>query len=149
LYSSEVLRVHLGVMLPPLALVIHRVLQTVPMFVICGVPARHVVPRAPVLVQVLESRQVPIFGGVTARDHIPITVVHSRPLQQPYTPQLSSVVAYVVRSVSTYVVRSSTKKSNDSLVGQRQGFRTRRHGSPARLRIRRKISCMNKMYSSL
>ena len=27
--------------------------------------------------------------------------------------------------------------------------RTRRHGSKARLRIRRKISCMNKMYSSL
>ena len=51
--SSEVLRVSLGVFLPHRALVIHRVLQAVSMFVIGGVIAREVVPRAPVLVQEL------------------------------------------------------------------------------------------------
>ena len=55
LYSSEVLRVVLGVYLPIRALVMHRVLQAVPVFVIGGVKARVFVPRAPVLVQVLES----------------------------------------------------------------------------------------------
>jgi len=107
--SSEVLRVFLGVFLPPLALVIHRVLQTVPVFVTGGVVARPPVPRAPVLVQVLESGQVPIhgcviarvpvprapvlvqvleswqvplFGCASARHRTPSTVVHSRPLQQ-------------------------------------------------------------------
>ena len=58
--SSEVLCVLLGVYLPPRALVIHRVLQTVPVFAMGGVKARVRVPRAPVLVQVLESGQVPI-----------------------------------------------------------------------------------------
>ena len=107
--SSEVLRVFLGVCLPPRALVVHRVLDAVPVFVSgCG-RARVPVPRAPVLVQVLESGQVPIFGCEEARVCTPIKVVHSRPLQQPYTPQESSFVAYVVRSF--------TKKSNDSLVG--------------------------------
>jgi len=53
--SSEVLRVSLGVFLPPRALVIHRVLQAVPVFVMGGAKARPRVPRAPVLVQVLES----------------------------------------------------------------------------------------------
>ena len=53
--SSEVLRVFLGVSLPLVALVIHRVLQAVPVFVLGGVKERQIVPRAPVLVQVLES----------------------------------------------------------------------------------------------
>ena len=55
--SSEVIRVRLGVMLPVRALVIHRVLQAVPVYVparvVEGVPARAVVPRAPILAQVL------------------------------------------------------------------------------------------------
>ena len=76
--------------------------------------ARVRVPRAPVLVQVLESGQVSISGCVRARARTPITVVLSRPLQQSYTPPASSVF--------TYVFRSFTKKSDDSLVGQRQGF---------------------------
>ena len=138
--SSEVLRVLLGVVLPLRALVIHRVLQAVPVFVIGGAKARvqsqgHPfsckylrtgkcpfglrkarvrVPRAPVLVQVLESGQVPLSGCISARECTPIKVVLSRPLQQSYTPPHSSVVAYAVRSF--------TKKSNDSLVGQRQSF---------------------------
>ena len=130
-----------GVYPPPRALVIHRVLEAVPVFVTGGGPARvrvprapvlvqvlesgqvpitgcgkarPVVPRAPVLVQVLESGQVPMKGCAVARVRTPITVVLSRPLQQPYTPPGSSVVAYVFRSF--------TKKSNDSLVGQRQSF---------------------------
>ena len=53
--SSEVFCVSFGVFLPPRALVIHRVLQTVPVFVIGCVIANFRVPRAPVLVQVLES----------------------------------------------------------------------------------------------
>jgi len=58
--SSEVLRVSLGVFLPPWALVVHRVLQAVPAFVSgCG-RARVLVPRAPVLVQVLENGEVPV-----------------------------------------------------------------------------------------
>ena len=140
--SSEVLRVLLGVFLPLRALVIHQVLQAVPAIVIGGVKARAVVPRAPVLVQVLENEQVPISGCVPARVRVPRasvlvqvlesgqvpinscvsaractpnkTVVLSRPLQQSYTPPGSSVV--------TYVLRSFTKKSDDSLVGQRQSF---------------------------
>ena len=48
--SSEVLRVFPGVKLPIWALVVHRVLQTVPVFVIGGATARVRVPRAPVLV---------------------------------------------------------------------------------------------------
>ena len=99
----------LGVYLPPRALVVHRVLQTVPVFVPGGVHACVRVPRAPVLVQVLENEQLSIKGGVRARPCTPITVVLSRPLQQPYTPPASSVVAYVFRSF--------TKKSDDSLVG--------------------------------
>jgi len=160
--------VFLGVFLPPRALVVHRVLQTIPVFVIGGGPARvrlprapvllqvlkngqvsilgcvvargvaprapvlvqvlesgqvptfgcgrarGLVPRAPVLVQVLESGQVPIKNCVVARVRTPIKVVLSRPLQQSYTPPASSVVAYGPRSF--------TKKSNDSLVGQRQSF---------------------------
>ena len=43
----------LGVVIPPRALVIHRVLQAVPVFAMGGVTAREVVPRAPVLVQEL------------------------------------------------------------------------------------------------
>ena len=62
LYSSEVLRVPPGVSIPPLALVVHRVLQALPVFVIGGVVARVQVPRAPVLVQVLESGQVSMCG---------------------------------------------------------------------------------------
>jgi len=139
--SSEVLRVFLGVDLPPRALVIHRVLQAVPLFVTGGpkarvqvprapvlvqvlengqvpilgcVRARVRVPRAPVLVQVLESGQVPLSGCISARECTPIKVVYSRPLQQSYTPTHSSEVAYAVRSF--------TKKSNDSLEGQRQSF---------------------------
>ena len=50
----------LRVVLPPRALVVHRVLQAVPVFVIGGGPARVRVPRAPVLVEVLESGQVPM-----------------------------------------------------------------------------------------
>ena len=99
----------LGVYLPLRGLVIHRVLQAVPVFETGGVIARVRVPRAPVLVQVLESGQVPIIGCVPARVYTPSTVVLSRPLQQPYTPPGSSEVAYVLRSF--------TKKSNDSLVG--------------------------------
>ena len=126
----------LRVSLPPRALVIHRVLQAVPAFAFGGVIARAVVPRAPVLVQILENGQVPFIGCVRARDRVPrapvlvqvlesgqasicgcvmaqfstpIKVVHSRPLQQSYTPPASSVVAYVFRS--------STKKSDDSIVG--------------------------------
>jgi len=107
--------VSLGVYLPVRGLVIHRVLQAVPAFVIGGVIARVPVPRAPVLVQVLESGQVPIKGCVLARVCTPISkVVHSRPLQQSYTPPTSSVV--------TYEPHSFTKKSNNSLVGQRQCF---------------------------
>ena len=53
-----------GVFLPLRALVIHRVLQAVPVFVMGGVIARVRVPRAPVLVQVLESGQVSIIGCV-------------------------------------------------------------------------------------
>ena len=106
----------LGVFLPPRALVIHRVLQAVPVFVTGGpiarVPDR--VPRAPVLVQVLENGQLSMIGCVRARPCIPSTVVLSHPLQQPYTPLYSSVAAYVVPHF--------TKKSNDSLVGQRQSF---------------------------
>ena len=64
--------------------------------------------------QVLESGQLSILGCVRARVRTPSTVVLSRPLQQPYTPPGSSVVAYEPRSF--------TKKSNDSLVGQRQSF---------------------------
>ena len=108
-HGPEVLRVVLGVYLPPRALVVHRVLQTVPVFVPGGVHACVRVPRAPVLVQVLENEQLSIKGGVRARPCTPITVVLSRPLQQPYTPPESSVVAYVFRSF--------TKKSDDSLVG--------------------------------
>jgi len=135
------IRVLLGEYLPPRALVVHRVLQAVPVFVIGGGRARPLVPRAPVLtqvlknvhvpifgcgnarvqaprapvlVQVLESGQVPICDCVVARVCTPITVVLSRPLQQLYTPLHSSVGAYGVRSF--------TKKSNDSLVGQRQCF---------------------------
>ena len=55
LHRSEVLRVFLGEYLPLRALVIHRVLQAVPVFVIGGFIARVRVPRAPVLMQVLES----------------------------------------------------------------------------------------------
>ena len=167
-FICEVLRVLLGVFLPPRALVVHRVLEAVPAFVLGGVVARVPVPRAPVLVQVLESGQVPtigcavargrvprapvlvqvlesgqvpvysclkarvfvprapvlvqvlesgqvsIKGCVVARARTPSKVVLSRPLQQPYTPQVSSADAYGVRSF--------TKKSNDPLVGQRQGF---------------------------
>ena len=125
----------LGVYIPPRALVVHRVLQAVPVFVMGGVLARVLVPRAPVLVQVLESGQVPIcdcaiararvprapvlvqvlesgqvsiIGCVIARVCTPSHVVHSCPLQQPYTPPGSSVAAYEVLSF--------TKKSNDSLV---------------------------------
>ena len=137
LYSSEMLRVFLGVSLPLRALVVHRVLQAVPAFVYGGVKARAVVPRAPVLVQVLKNVQVPINGCGSARARAPRApvlvqvlengqlsicgcdrararppskVVLSRPLQQPYTPPASSFVAYVFRSFVT-------KKSNDSLVG--------------------------------
>ena len=93
----------------PRAPVLVQVLENgqVPMFG-CGM-ARVRVPRAPVLVQVLESGQVSISGCATARVCTPSTVVLSRPLQQPYTPPHSSVVAYAFRSF--------TKKSNDSLVG--------------------------------
>ena len=104
--SSEVLRVSLGVFLPPWALVVHRVLQAVPAVCkrlrksTCTCPkgtrsrastgerggarlrlrsARGRVPRAPVLVQVLESGQVSIFGCVTARERTPSKVVLSRP----------------------------------------------------------------------
>ena len=138
--SSEVLRVPLGVPPPLRALVIHRVLQAVPVFVMGGVPARVAIPRAPVLVQVLENGQVSMCGCVIARERVPrapvlvqvlesgqvstcgcetaracipiIKVVLSPPLQQPYTPPGSCVVAYEVP-----VFRSFTKKSNDSLVG--------------------------------
>ena len=103
------LRVVLGVFLPLWALVIHRVLQAVPVFVMGGVHACVRVPRAPVLVQVLENEQLSIKGCVSARLHFPSTVVLSRPLQQSYTPPESSVVTYVLRRV--------TKKSNDSLLG--------------------------------
>ena len=51
--SSEVIRVRLGVMLPVRALVIHRVLQAVPASEYGGVRARVVVPRAPILAQIL------------------------------------------------------------------------------------------------
>jgi hypothetical protein len=114
LHRSEVLRVVLGVPLPLRALVIHRVLQTVPVFFLGGEMARVRVPRAPVLVQVLESGQVPMKSCASARARPPIKVVLSRPLQQSYTPPASSVV--------TYALRSFIKKSNDSLVGQRQSF---------------------------
>jgi len=60
-------------------------------------------------VQVLESGQSSIKGCVSAREHTPSTVVLSRPLQQSYTPPTSRVF--------TYVFRSFTKKSDDSLVG--------------------------------
>jgi len=100
----------LGVSLPPRALVIHRVPQTVPVFVM----ARFQVPRAPVLVQVLESGQISTIGCTCARVRTPSTVVHSRPLQPSYTSPASSVVAYEFRSF--------TKKSDDSLVGKRQDF---------------------------
>ena len=83
-----------------------------PRFVVGGVSTCSV-PRAPVLVQVLESGQCP-FGCALARVCTPSTVVLSRPLQQPYTPPASSEV--------TYELRRFTKKSNDSLVGQRQSF---------------------------
>ena len=75
LHRSEVLRVFLGVYLPLRALVIHRVLQTVPVFAMGGVKARVRVPRAPVLVQVLESGQVPIRGCPRARVCTPNKVV--------------------------------------------------------------------------
>ena len=114
LYSSEVLRVVLGVCLPLRALVVHKVLQAVPAFAFGGPSARGNVPRAPVLVQVLESGQVSIKGCVMARLLTPIKFVLSLPLQQSYTPPASRVF--------TYVFRSFTKKSNDSLVGQRQSF---------------------------
>jgi len=65
-------------------------------------------------VQVLENGQVSFIGCGRAREHTPNKVVLSRPLQQSQTPQLSSAV--------TYGPRSFTKKSNDSLVGQRQSF---------------------------
>ena len=80
--SSEVLRVALGIFLPLRALVVHRVLQTVPAFVLGGVIARALTPRAPVLVQVLESGQVSIKGCVKARARVPSssTFVFSRPL---------------------------------------------------------------------
>ena len=91
--SSEVLRVFLGVSLPLVALVIHRVLQAVPVFFLGGEIARGPFPRAPVLVQVLQNVQVPICGCAIARERAPSTVVLSRPLQQSYTPQGSSVVA--------------------------------------------------------
>ena len=107
--SSEVLRVFVGVPPPLRALVVHRVLQAVPVFVTGGAMARLPAPRAPVLVQVLESGQLSVNGCVRAHDKIPSDVVLSRPLQQSYTPPPSSVV--------TYVFRSFTKKSNDSLVG--------------------------------
>ena len=93
--SSEVLRVLLGEVLPLRALVIHRVLQAVPVFALGGVPARVLVPTAPVLTQVLESGQVPILGCGMARACTPSTVVLSRPLQHPYTSPQSSVVTYV------------------------------------------------------
>ncbi len=106
----------LGVFLPVRALVVHRVLQAVPVFALGGPIARVPVPRALVLVQVLESGQVSTIGCVRARACTPsMVVVLSRPFQQSYTPQLSSVFTY-------YPVRSFTKKSNDSLVGQRQCF---------------------------
>jgi hypothetical protein len=82
---------------------------------ICGCDRACVrVPRAPVLVQVLESGQVSINSYGRARVCTPIKVVLSRPLQQSYTPPASSVFTYGARSV--------TKKSDDSLVGQRQCF---------------------------
>ena len=112
--SSEVLRVFLGVSLPLVALVIHRVLQAVPVFFLGGEIARGPFPRAPVLVQVLQNVQVPICGCAIARERAPSTVVLSRPLQQSYTTPGSSVL--------TYGVRNFTKKSNDSIVGQRQSF---------------------------
>ena len=69
--SSEVLRVLLGVFLPPRWLVVHQVLQAVPVFEMGGGPARVPVPRAPVLVQVLENVQVSIKGCVKARFAVP------------------------------------------------------------------------------
>ena len=128
--SSEVFRVVLGVHLPRLALVIHRVLQAVPLFVMGGVQARAQVPRAPGLVQVLENGQVPlsgcgrarvpvprapvlvqvlengqvsILGCVPARLCTPSTVVLSRPLQQSYTPPGSSVIAYAGHTKAAWV----------------------------------------------
>ena len=71
LYSSEVLRVVLGKVIPLRALVIHGVLQAVPVFVMGGAIERAPVPRAPILVQVLESGQVPISGCVSARVRVP------------------------------------------------------------------------------
>jgi len=137
--------VFLGVFLPLRALVIHRVLQTVPAFVIGGVKAcglaprapvlvqvleswqvsmkgcgraRVRVPRAPVLVQVLESWQVSMKGCGRSRVYTPSKVVLPRPLQQSYTPPGSSVVTYL----QTPVRRVRTKKSDDSLVGHSQSF---------------------------
>ena len=86
LYSSEVLRVFLGVCLPPRGLVIHRVLQTVPVFVIGGGPARVRLPRAPVLVQVLESGQVSILGCVVARGVAPRAPVLVQVLESEQVP---------------------------------------------------------------
>ena len=126
--SAEVFRVSVGVFLPHFAFVVHRVLQAVPVFFLGGGRARKQVPRAPVLVQVLESGQVPMKGCVLTlgctiekvmtnwvlTGRTPSTVVFLRPLQQSYTPPHSSEVAHGVRSF--------TKKSNDSFVGQRQSF---------------------------
>ena len=78
--SSQVIRVPLGIFLPHIALVVHHVLQAVPMFVMGSERARAVVPRAPVLVQVLESGQVSANDCVIARAFMPSTVVLSRPL---------------------------------------------------------------------
>ena len=77
------------------ALVIHRVLQAVPAFCIGGVPARVLVPRAPVLVQVLENGQVPLCGCVTARARGPRAPVLVQVLENGQVPLFGCVRARV------------------------------------------------------
>ena len=114
LYSSEVLRVVLGVFLPLRALVIHRVLQAVPVFRMGGVQHVSCLQGHPFSCKYWRAGKLSIMGCLRAHVFTPSTVVLSRPLQQPYTPPGSSEV--------TYELRSFTKKSDDSLVGQRQSF---------------------------
>ena len=139
-FICEVIRVPLGVMLPERALVIHRVLQAVPVFFMGGVvarvsvprapvlvqvlesgqvtfcncvSARVLVPRAPVLVQVLESGQVSIKGCVMARLLTPIKFVLSLPLQQSYTPPASRVFTYVSSQFHQEVQRLSRRAETE------------------------------------
>jgi len=61
--------------------VLVRVLQTLQLSILGGIPARRLVPRTPVLVRVLQTLQMSILGGIPARLLVPRTPALVRVLQ--------------------------------------------------------------------